>query len=172
MKIFFFHFFFFFFLFHRKKMSDYSNKPLNPAKIKLPSLKHLDLLSKSGYYERTSTYPDTCIKTPSWRHNLMTWCKETSYEEYVQISNIISSSNLVATPVTILSPPQQSGNIKNTYSSFSPIRGNHHLPPPRQFTSPFQLQNFNQYTMSSSIFHNTTPARSDPPSLNSGVDFM
>lgn len=153
-------------------MSDYSTKPSNSAKVKLPSLKHLELLNKNGYYEKTSTYPDTCMKTPSWRHNLMAWCKETSFEEYVQISNIISSSNLVATPVTILSPPQQSRNINNTYSTFSPIRGNHHLPPPRQFTSPFQLQNFNQYAMSSSSFYNTTPARCDSQSLNSGVDFM
>lgn len=152
-------------------MNDYTSNNTSTAKVKLPSLKHLDLLNKSGQYDKTFTYPDTCMKTPSWRQNLMTWCKKTSFEEYVQISNIISSSNLVATPVTILSPPQQSGNIKMAYSGLSPIRGNHHLPPPRQFTSPFQLQNFNQYAMGTGVFYNT-PARGDSQSLNSGIDFM
>ncbi|XBW37050.1 hypothetical protein QEN19_002630 [Hanseniaspora menglaensis] len=132
-------------------MSEFNNSPSNSTGIKLPSLKHLDLLSKTSFYEKSSIYPDTCIKTPSWRQNLMNWCKETSYEEYIQISNIISSSNLVATPVTILSPPQQNGTIKNSFSTFSPMRGNHHLPPPRQFNSPFQLQTFNHLNFSPDI---------------------
>lgn len=132
-------------------MPDFSNTVPNPSGIKLPSLRHLDLSFKKNFYEKSLPYPDTCIKTPTWRQNLMNWCKETSYEEYIQISNIISTSNSVATPVTILSPPQQNGSIKNAFSSFSPIRGNRHLPPPRQFNSPFQLQTFSHLNFSPDI---------------------
>ncbi|OBA25011.1 hypothetical protein HANVADRAFT_54177 [Hanseniaspora valbyensis NRRL Y-1626] len=132
-------------------MPEFSNTVPNPARIKLPSLRNLDLLSKGNYFEKSLTYPDTCLRTPTWRQNLMNWCKETSYDEYIQISNIVSSSNLTATPVTILSPPQQNGTIKNAFANFSPMRGNHHLPPPRQFNSPFQLTTFNHLNFSPDV---------------------
>ncbi|KAH3899973.1 DNA-binding transcription repressor ASH1 SCDLUD_004289 [Saccharomycodes ludwigii] len=57
--------------------------------LQLPSLKHLKLLPNPQKQENSYNYPDTSEPTPYWRQNLMSWCKKTSYEQYLQIHDLV-----------------------------------------------------------------------------------
>ncbi|KAL6943082.1 hypothetical protein ACO0RG_002066 [Hanseniaspora osmophila] len=58
--------------------------------IQLPSLKNLQLLPNPNIQESSYLYPDTSEATPLWKQTLMSWCKETSYEQYLQINAFLN----------------------------------------------------------------------------------
>lgn len=62
--------------------------PLN--RVALPSLRHLQLLPDPSLQENSKLYPDTARVNGRWRQNLMHWCKEKSYEDYVRIQEEVS----------------------------------------------------------------------------------
>lgn len=54
----------------------------------LPSLKHLKLLGTDGTVPSqnySEYYPDTSKTTPVWKKNILDWCKQESYQDYLKI---------------------------------------------------------------------------------------
>ncbi|KAL3229553.1 Transcriptional regulatory protein ASH1 [Nakaseomyces bracarensis] len=62
--------------------------PLN--RVALPSLRHLQLLPDPSVQENSKLYADTARVDGRWRQNLVHWCKEKSYEDYVKIQEEVS----------------------------------------------------------------------------------
>ncbi|SCU98426.1 LADA_0H12948g1_1 [Lachancea dasiensis] len=58
----------------------------------LPSLRHLQLLPHPKIQEQSYRYPDTSENTPFWRENLLSWCKNENYSDYLTISQEVKNT--------------------------------------------------------------------------------
>lgn len=56
----------------------------------LPSLRHLQLLPDRSLQEHSKLYPDTAKINGAWRQNVISWCKEKSYEDYVKVQEEVA----------------------------------------------------------------------------------
>ncbi|SCW01848.1 LAFE_0E08592g1_1 [Lachancea fermentati] len=64
----------------------------------LPMLKNLQLLPNPNIQEYAYCYPDTSERTPLWRENLVRWCKNENYNEYLRISREVKNIPRVSLP--------------------------------------------------------------------------
>ncbi|KAL6947011.1 hypothetical protein ACO0QE_001869 [Hanseniaspora vineae] len=83
--------------------------------IQLPSLKNLQLLPNPNIQESAYLYPDTSEATPLWKQTLMSWCKETSYEEYLQINAFLN-----------MGAPLPKHSYASNPSPYSPVQDSHY----------------------------------------------
>lgn len=101
----------------------------NPSKTKdLPRLSHLKLLPDYRIQNNSHLYPDTSEITPLWKDNLISWCKDSNYQDYmiinkqknlINVNNINNKllSNFNELPSSILKPGDQFKELVNCYNS-------------------------------------------------------
>lgn len=115
--------------------------PSGPAPAPLPSLRHLRLLPDPRVQEHAYYFPDTSEHTPIWRENLLAWCKNQNYNDYLHISrevehslrsptglnvlaNIASISQLVP---SVLNPKDQFYDLSNSEGVVTPPLSPHYV---------------------------------------------
>ena len=101
------------------------NIQLNSIKerVILPSLRHLQLLPDPRIQEYAYKYPDTSEATPTWKKNLIGWCKEKSYQDYIKIVNETSYDRYSNSPKNIpsvLKPLDAFQNLSNVSWNYNP----------------------------------------------------
>ncbi|CCE61873.1 hypothetical protein TPHA_0B02010 [Tetrapisispora phaffii CBS 4417] len=94
--------------------------------LELPPLRHLRLLPDPRIQEYAYNYPDTSENTPTWKKNLVAWCKQKNYQDYVKIVNETSFARFSSTQTipSVLKPFdafQNLTNNPNTYADLGPV---------------------------------------------------
>lgn len=101
----------------------------NPSKTKeLPTLSHLKLLPDRRIQNNSYLYPDTSEITPLWKNNLINWCKDSNYQDYMTISkqkkliNVNNNGNKLLSnfdklPSSILKPGDQFKELTSNFNS-------------------------------------------------------
>ncbi|EDO18700.1 hypothetical protein Kpol_1055p57 [Vanderwaltozyma polyspora DSM 70294] len=121
---------------------------VQPSKrVALPSLRHLQLLPDPRIQEYAYQYPDTSEVTASWKKNLIHWCKEKNYNDYIKIVNETSYdrfSSLQKIP-SVLKPLDAFQNLSDSTNTLNPI------PPPMTPPMTPEHNNANKTITSSTI---------------------